>query len=341
VTLVATTAGLIVVAFAGFGPADSSATASVAAAFPPAAQVLGTTTFSPRDTVLFTARGRSAFVLVTTPSKKASVELVQIGPTGAVRRRRVPFDHPNALMDVSAGVDGVYAGTAVIKQLSNLRDELIRIDPTTLTIRARATFPAAVLTVEDGTRMWATLGDGRVLRLDPRTLTVDASRRLAPARAAATGAASLSKPGFGLGGVWVLAGNARKLELFRLDPNTLTIRSRTHVPSRGRFAQALHDISADARHVYLVGGAIAPIDRRGLGPVRLVPGLATAAVRRGGHLIGITVEPPTVVGLDGAGHVIARTHVRDAGARLAVSGDDAWFEGNVGHGNGIIHVRLR
>ena len=89
-----------------------------------------------------------------------------------------------------------------------------------------------------------------------------------------------------------------------------------------------------------MGGAIAPIDRRGLGPVQLVPGLSTAAVRRGG-LIGITAEPPTVVGLDGAGHVIARTRVRDAGARLAVSGDDAWFEGNAGHGDGIVHVRLR
>jgi hypothetical protein len=329
-----------VVAFAGFGPADSSATASVAAAFPPAAQVLGTTTFSPRDTVLFTARGRSAFVLVTTPSKNASIELVQIGPTGAVRRRRVPFDHPNALMDVSAGVDGVYAGTAVIRQLSNLRDELIRIDPKTSTMRARATFTDTVLTVESGRRMWATIGDGRIVRLDPRTLVTKASRRLLPARAAATGGATLSKPAFGLGSVWVLAGNVRKLELVRLDPDTLAVRSRTRVPSGGRLAQALHDISADARHVYLVGGAIAPIDRRGLGPVRLVAGLETAAVYRDG-LVGISAGPPAVVRLDATGHIVARTHVRDAGARLAVSGDDAWFEGNAGHGDGIVHVRLR
>jgi hypothetical protein len=107
---------------------------------------------------LLTARGRSAFVLMTTQSKKASIEVVQIGPTGAVRRRKVPFDHPNAVGDVSAGVYGVYGGTAVIRQLAKLSDELIRIDPKTLTVRARATFRASVLTVEDGL---ANVGDDR------------------------------------------------------------------------------------------------------------------------------------------------------------------------------------
>jgi hypothetical protein len=171
-------------------------------------------------------------------------------------------------------------------------------------------------------------------------LVTKASRRLLPARTAATGAATLSKPAFGLGSVWVLAGNVRKLELVRLDPDTLAVRSRRRVPSGGRLAQALHDISADARHVYLVGSAIAPIDRRGLGPVRLVAGLETAAVYRDG-LVGISAGPPALVRLDASGRIVARTHVRDAGARLAVSGDDAWFEGNAGHRDGIVHVRLR
>jgi hypothetical protein len=67
--------------------------------------------------------------------------------------------------------------------------------------------------------------------------------------------------------------------------------------------------------------------------------LATAAVYRGG-LIGITAEPPAVVGLDAAGDVVARRPVRDAGAKLAVTGD-AWFEGNAGPGDGIVHVRIR
>jgi hypothetical protein len=169
----------VLVGWAG-GSQTNLSTGLLATPMPRTAQVLGTTRFSPRDTVLFAARGRSLFVLVTTPWKKASIELVQIRPTGAVRRTRVAFDRPNALMDVSAGVYGFYGGTAVIRQLSNLRDELIRIDPKTPTIRAQATFPAAVLTVEEGTRMWATIGDGRIVRLDPRTLAIEASRRLPP-----------------------------------------------------------------------------------------------------------------------------------------------------------------
>jgi hypothetical protein len=37
----------------------------------------------------------------------------------------------------------------------------------------------------------------------------------------------------------------------------------------------------------------------------------------------------------------SRWRLRDAGAKLAVSGDDAWFEGNAGHGGGIVHARIR
>jgi hypothetical protein len=72
----------------------------------------------------------------------------------------------------------------------------------------------------------------------------------------------------------------------------------------------------------------------------LVAGLATAAVY-GDGLVGISAEPPAVVRLDASGGVVARTRVRDAGARLSLSGDDAWFEGNAGHGDGIVHVRIR
>jgi hypothetical protein len=38
--------------------------------------------------------------------------------------------------------------------------------------------------------------------------------------------------------------------------------------------------------------------------------------------------------------VVRRTPLRDASGELAVSGRDAWFVGNAGRGNGIVHVRL-
>jgi hypothetical protein len=39
--------------------------------------------------------------------------------------------------------------------------------------------------------------------------------------------------------------------------------------------------------------------------------------------------------------VTARTPLRDVGGELTVAGDDAWFLGDDGGGNGIVHVGLR
>jgi hypothetical protein len=44
--------------------------------------------------------------------------------------------------------------------------------------------------------------------------------------------------------------------------------------------------------------------------------------------------------LDAQGQVTASTSLRDLGGEIAVSGDNAWFLGNAGSGNGIVHVRL-
>jgi hypothetical protein len=41
------------------------------------------------------------------------------------------------------------------------------------------------------------------------------------------------------------------------------------------------------------------------------------------------------------GKVVARTPLRDWSANLAFSGSDIWFLGDAGHGEGIVHVRLR
>jgi len=297
---------------------------------------------STRGTVLFAARGRSLFALVIPPGRRRSLGVMRVDRRGVAAHRRVPFDLPGFLMDVSAGPEGFYAGTSVVRRFTSAPDELIRLDPGTLAIRARARFPSSVATIEAGPGMWAALGDGRVVRLDPRTLAIEASRRLLPASVTASEAATLSKPAVGLGSVWVLAGNERALALVRLDPTTLRVRSRTRVPTGGKMAQALDRVVADTDHVYLVGVAVASVgaDGRLIERGRLVPGLANAAVHGAGGLVGIAAEPSALVLLGPDGHVRARTTVADAGADLAVSGQDAWFVGDVGHGNGIVHVRL-
>jgi len=303
----------------------------------------GTVRVSVRDTVLFAARGRSLFALVVPPGHAASVTVMRVDHTGAATRNRVSFDLPGGgyLADVSAGPDGIYAGTAVIRRFTQAPDKLVRIDPRTLTIRARASFPASVATVEQGSRMWAAIGDGRVVRLDPSTLAIEASRRVLSAAATASGAAVLSKPAFGLGSVWVLAGNVTNLELVRMEPTSLAVRSRTRVPTGGDLAQALNHVAADASHVYLVGGALAAVGADGklLGRPVLVGGLANAAIH-GTGLIGLTAEAPALVLLDPDGRIRARTTFADAGADLAVSGQDAWFLGDAGRGNGIVHVQV-
>jgi hypothetical protein len=190
--------------------------------------------------------------------------------------------------------------------------------------------------------MWASIGDGRVVRLDPRTLAIEASRRLLAARAVATSALYLSKPVLGLGSVWVLAGDERDLELVRLDPTSLAVRSKTRVPTHGDLAQALNRVVADAGHVSLVGSAIVAVDTAGRlsrWPL-VVPDLATAELH-GTGFVGLTGGKPSLVLLDANGRIVAKTRLVDAGARLVVSGRDAWFLGNAGKGNGIVHVQLR
>jgi hypothetical protein len=247
------------------------------------------------------------------------------------------------LRDVSVGPHGIYAGTAVIRRFAQAPDELVRIDARTLAVQSRAAFPASVAAVEQGQRMWAALGDGRVVRLDPRTLAIEASRRVLSVAATMSGSATVSKPAVGLGSVWVLAGTGQDLELVRLDPTSLAVLSRTRVPTGGRLSQALTQVVADTDHVYLVGSALAAVAANGklIGRPVLVPGLATAIVH-GNRLLGVTANgsKPTLVLLDQRGRILARTSLKDAGAHLVASGRDAWFSGNAGRGSGIVHVQV-
>jgi hypothetical protein len=309
---------------------------------PAAAKIVGTLPASLQGNVLFAPRARTLFELVLPPRPNGYVTVARVDPDGTAARKRIPFDRSVFLSDLSTGPDGVYAGTAVIKRFTNVPDELVRIDAKTLTIRARAFFPSSVAAVEQARGMWASIGDGRVVRLDPRTLAIEASRRLLDARAVATRALDVSKPALGLGSVWVLAGDERDLELVRLDPTSLAVRSKTRVPTHGDLAQALNRVVGDAGHVSVVGSAIVAVDATGKLIERplLVPDLATAEIR-GTGFVGLTGGKPSLVLLNAAGRIVAKTRLVDAGAQLVVSGRDAWFLGNAGKGNGIVHVQFR
>jgi hypothetical protein len=120
---------------AGTSPAPSSASSPSEA--PPAAEIVGTTPFSVAQTELYAARGTSLFVLVIPAGRANSITVMSVNQDGTVTSRQVPFDLGYYLMNVSAGPEGVYAGTAVVKRFTVLPDELVRIDPDSLVIEAR------------------------------------------------------------------------------------------------------------------------------------------------------------------------------------------------------------
>jgi hypothetical protein len=302
---------------------------------PPAGTVLGTIRIPLRDTSLYTARGNTLF-LITFPERHASsITVERVGPSGT-RSRRLPFSLAYYLMDLSAGPKGLYAGTSVIKRFTNVPDVLLRLNPATLEVLARASFPARVAALEAGDRMWASIGDGRVVRLDPTTLRVLATRRLLSARSVAMQGLGLSKPALGLGGLWVISGGGAHTELVRMDPTTLAIRSQTRIPLGRQVTQVIGDL----RHVYLVVPGIASVDADGkLGHLNPDTNLDVAAIY-GQGLVGLNEGKLAVELLNAQGRVTASRSLRDLGGELAVSRDNAWFLGDAGSGNGIVHVRL-
>jgi uncharacterized protein DUF4232 len=302
---------------------------------PSAGTVLDTIRIPVRDTTLYTARGNTLF-LITFPEQHATAITVErVDPTSA-RSRRLPFALAFYLMDLSTGAKGVYAGTSVIKRFTSVPDVLLRIDPATLQVRARASFPARIAALEAGDRMWASIGDGRVVRLDPTTLRVLATRRLLSASSAAMQGLGLSRPALGLGSLWVLAGGGTHTDLVRIDPTTLAVRSRTRIP----LGKPITHVIGDGTHVYLVDPGIISVNARGrLGHLNPDANLDAAAVD-GNSLVGLNDAKLALELLDAQGHVTASTSLRDLGGEIAVSGANAWFLGNAGDGNGIVHVRL-
>jgi len=302
---------------------------------PPAGTILGTIRIPVRESSLYTARGDTLF-LITFPEQHATTITVERAGAKGMRWRRLQFPLAYYLMDLTASAKGLYAGTSVIKRFTNVPDDLLRIDPLTLSVLVRASFPARVAATEAGERMWASIGDGRVVRLDPSTLRVLATRRLLSARSVAMEGLGLSKPALGLGSLWVLAGGGANTELVRMDPTTLAVRSRTRIP----LGKPVSQVIGDANHVYLVDPGLASVDADGtLGHLSPDTELDAAAIY-GNGLVGLNDARLALELLDAHGRVTASSSLRDLGGEIAVSGDNAWFLGNAGSGNGIVHVRL-
>ncbi len=314
---------------------------------------VATLRYPPTYTWLFAATGQRGFVVVLPaadfPNPRA-IRVIDIAGDGRVVRQRslvVGRVYAEDIADVSAGPDGLYIGTGVLHRFfPTVPDELLRIAPTTLKVVARAKFPAGVTAVEQGQQLWATTDDGRVLRLDPRTLKVRASRRVVPKSTPLTPAmVSVSAPAIGAGSLWVLAADEhQRLDLVRMDPTSLAVRSRTPVYGRGSSIPAEDTISyvaAGSRGVYLWGDeTIVRVNAHGAveGKPISEPNLGSLAVD-GSTPIALVGPPGALVELDAQGRLLAQTALSGATGDLAVSGRDAWFVEFV-EVERFVHVRL-
>ena len=298
--------------------------------------VVGTLRVSVHETPIFAARGSTLFAFVLPENFSPRVTLDRWNPDGSVSTRQVPVPF---LEDVATGPHGVYAGTAVEHRLVTAPDVLVRVDPATLSLRARASFPHRVIPAAGGDRLWASIADGRVVRLDPRTLRVLASRQVMRLDSTDPSSGYVSRPVLGLGSLWVVAGDKLDEELVRLDPATLVVRAKTRLAP----ASGVNRVIADARHVYLEGTGLIRVRADGSldGRVPHTGSLATAELL-GDTIVGVTNPVPTtqLILLDDSGRVRARIPLRDAGEMLAVSRSNAWINGDGGAGNGIVHLRL-
>lgn len=171
-----------------------------------------------QDTPLLAAYGRSLYALVLPEEGgRTPIPVMRVTRDGKVVRRKLR-GLPSFLSDVSAGPAGFYAGTYVIKRFRAVPDELIGISLTTLGIAASAYFRARVSPLVAGGRLWASIDDGHVVRLDPRTLRLEASSRQIAFSLSLGTPPYLSTPALGFGSLWVLVGRSGYLDLLRLNP---------------------------------------------------------------------------------------------------------------------------
>jgi len=279
-----------------------------------------------------TAAAGRFFAVVATGSNSAATVL-RIDPDGTLTRRILSDPLARYFSHTLAQGQDLFIGTSVIQRFTPASDELLRLDASTLTTKARASLPGAVVALaSDHQDVWVGLAD-RILRLDPVSLATRSSYVIPGVTQSALGSSSLSSLALGPGGLWATVGSARHTTLYRFDPVSLAVLSRTDVPEPGQGIRVV----AGAQSVWLTGEDFARrVDQSGhLSEAVLGPGLQVAAGQGRGlvALFSSGSVAETLVQVSGRGAVVARSDVGDAGAQLVVDGRDVWLL----HGLSLAH----
>lgn len=266
------------------------------------------------------------------------------GPGGAEDERTIPFALSASMATFWSDADGLYAGTAVTRRLSDAPDVVLHIDPGSLQVLDTGPLGIGVPVEHDG-RAWALTGDrykGGVARVDLQTRKVLASKQLFANPEPQQTSMGMFGPVYGLGSVWVLVGNAYRMTLDRLDPDTLQILSAKPLDISGH-PQEIHGLAADDGHVWIVGSLFAEVGADGglLTPLTEIPALWQALPCDGG-LLGLLDPGGDLVRLDDRGNILARSTFPGGGlGNLVVDGSEAWaLGGDAATGPQIVHLSL-
>jgi hypothetical protein len=273
---------------------------------------------------LLTALGGRVFG-ISGPAPGSPALVVRIDADGTITRRTLSDPVAPYYSQLVVAGSSLYVGTSVIRRFTSAADEVLRIDPSTLTVTARSELPENVIgLVADGHSLWAALPD-RVVRLDADSLAVRASHVLVGADVPPAGSTSVGSLSLGPGGLWATSGDAAAATLYRLDPASLAILGRTSLPDPGQVGGVI----AGPESIWLTGTDwVRRVDPTGqLADPLSTPGLQAASARGQGleELVYVGPAAEALVQIDTKGNVVGSSDVGDAGARLAIDGTDAWL----------------
>ena len=288
---------------------------------PPAARLIATI---PVQSNLMAAHGGRLYALGI-DAKRAT--FVRVDPAGTVTRRSAPESLAPYASVVGVQGGSIYAGTDVVAKFTGVRNELVRVNASSLAPGGRTLLPAGVVAIASNAHgIWLALTDDRLLRLDPASLAVRASYLVPGAIPAPFGSSGFGSLTLGPGGLWATFGSARHTTVDRFDPATLSLLDAIRVPEAGQGIR----VAASPESLWLVGpGFVRPLEPSGaLLPSVPAPGLQGVAVSGTDVLVlrssGAASETLDV--LDANGRVLGRSDVGDAGSRIVLSGGDVWLE---------------
>jgi hypothetical protein len=262
---------------------------------------------------------------VVTPDSGTNAVILRIDMDGSITRQ--PLSDPLTPDYSWLAVNGtsIYLGTGAGNPLTGATNELVRIDSSTLKVSARTALAGGVVgLIADGADLWVALPD-RVLRFDPSSLALRGSMVIPGTAQPPAGSASINAIALGPGEILATVGGVGNERLYRLNPADLSIVDQVDLPDPGQVT----GVVANGEAAWLTGvDWVQRLDPSGkLGSRTPTPGLQ-AAVAQGKGLLALEFEASgaeSLLEINAAGVVIGRSEVGDAGARIALDGNDVWL----------------